>query len=118
MITTSSRPPLIHMLHSADLLSMPTFKFDADYLLKIAQYLQKRINHKKFKQFPGRVKELNYQIDTILELHGIAKSKEKALHEEKGNKTQWPFYRTRLPSKDDNTIYDRLERKSRPATRK
>ena len=111
IITTCILPPEINQRYNRSLLSTPIFRFDADYLLKMANKIYKQIVKGQFKSFSKRKRELILMYNYFMELYGRAKIEEGKNKEKTNGKTSMFFYRTRLPKQDDRTIFNRLERK-------
>jgi len=111
MITSTVCAPDIANLIDPNLLSIPMFRHDAEYILKIANYLLLKIVNRKFRKFPKRVEKLLEDHARLMELYGRAKDKEGQIKDEKGVKTRMPFYRFELPNRVDQSIFKRLERK-------
>ena len=109
---TNIIPPIMQTFNP-HLLSTPYFKFDAEYLHKIAQYLQKRIQNPKYRKFPTTLKDLEKQHKIFMDLYERAKIQEREIEEERFVKAKMPFYRTRLPKQNDGAIFRRLENKAR-----
>lgn len=94
----------------ANLLSTPTFGFSAKKLHEIAEFLKKRINFNEFKKFPATVEKLKQQHQQFMELYERAKIKEREAKGKAFIKANAPFYRPRLIKKDDNRLFERLEK--------
>lgn len=104
----SSMPPLIDMKFTPNLLSTPIFRFDAEYLKKINDWLEKKIHSHEFRNHPGSIKKLKQKQQQFMELYDCAKIREREAEKEAYIKAKSLFYRTRLPKQDDRAIFDRL----------
>jgi hypothetical protein len=102
--------PHIPMKFDRNLLSTPIWRYDAEKIHQLSAMLLKNILGAEFKRFPSTIKKLQQQQQQFMELYERAKTKEREGEEEKTNKTHTPFYRTRLASKADRAIHERLER--------
>jgi hypothetical protein len=110
-MTIITECPPLSMKFDPHLLSRPTFGFTTDYLLKISAFLKKKIDSAEFRKFPATIQKLKQQHQEIMELYEWAKIKEK---ESKGKafiKANAPFYRPRLIKKDDNRLFERLDKR-------
>lgn len=111
MVTTISHMPSITMKFDPHLLSRPTFRFTVDYLHQISAFLQKKIDSPKFRKFPATIQKLKQQQQELMELYERAKIKEEEAKGKAFIKTNAPFYRPRLIKKDDNCLFERLNKR-------
>lgn len=109
MITTISHIPPMPMKFNPHLLSSPIFKYDAEYLLKIADFLKKKVNSSEFHKFPATIVKLKIQHQQFMELYERAKIKEREVKEKAFVKANAPFYRPRLANKNDQRVFERLD---------
>jgi hypothetical protein len=109
IITTKLIPPPISQYFNANILSTPYFRFDADYLLKIAKMIYKKILSSKYRKFPATIHELKKQYTVFMDLYERAKIQERETEKEEFIKARMLFYRTRLSKQDDRSIFRRLE---------
>lgn len=117
-ITTSILPPSIQQDLDLNLLSKPKWRFDAEYLRKIAQWIEKRIDRAEFKRCVKTRNDIYLKYMQFMELYEQAKTKEKESKEKTSRKISWPFYRPRLPNKNDQRIYQRLNDRRKTSERK
>jgi hypothetical protein len=106
-------PPVIEMKFAPKLLSNPIFVFDANYLLKLAEWIEKKLLRPEFRKHINTKNKIYLKYLEFMELYERAKVKER---ENKGKtclKTQGLFYRPRLNKFDDQHLFERLERKIR-----
>jgi hypothetical protein len=113
VFTTKSHPPSIPMRFNPQLLSTPTFGFSAKKLLKIAEFLKKKVNSNEFKKFPATLTKLKQQHQQFMELYERAIIEEKQAKEKKGLKTHWLGYRPRLVNRNDQRLFERLDDRRR-----
>lgn len=111
MKTVTSLPPFILQAFDRKLLSHPIWRFNVEELKKIADWLLEKIQSNQFKKFPNTIVNLRKKHQEFMELYERAKKKEDEVKEEKGNKTQLPFYRLRHSNRDDQRLFEKLERK-------
>lgn len=109
MNTITTIPPLISTRFDAHLLSRPFPRFNAENLLFLAKWIEKRVNSNEFRGFPGSIQTLKDKINHFMELYDQVKSKEKESEGKTFVKAKRPFYRPRLPNKNDQRIYERLD---------
>ncbi len=105
---TTNMPPM-PMRFNPHLLSMPTFGFSTKNLLKIAKFLQKKIDSGEFKKFPKTKERLENKQKHFMELYGRAIIEEEKAKEKKGLKTHWFGYRPRLANRNDQRLFERLD---------
>ena len=111
MISGTYTCPDIDSFFNRILLSTPMFQPDAEYLRQFADWLERKINSREFRKFPGTLKRLMQQHELLMEMYERAKTQEKQKEGEMSFKTQKLFYRIKLPRKDDRDIFERLVRK-------
>lgn len=111
MVTTISHMPPMPMKFDPHLLSRPTFGFTADYLRQISAFLQKKIDSAEFRKFPATIQKLKQQQQELTELYEWAKIKEREAKGKAFIKANAPFYRPRLIKKDDNRLFERLDKR-------
>jgi hypothetical protein len=114
----STQPPMIYQIYSAHLLSLPSIrKFNADYLLKIAQWLEKKILSAEFRNFPNTVLKLKQQQHQFMELYDQVKTKEKESEGKTYVKANFPFYFPKLVDKNDQRIFEELDDRRKTSMR-
>lgn len=111
MISTFSHIPPMPMKFDPNLLSMPTFGFRAEYLYQISDFLQKKIDSAEFRKFPKTLERLKNKQEHFMELYERAKIKEREAKGKAFIKANAPFYRPRLIKKDDNRLFERLDKR-------
>ncbi len=100
--------PYIAIKFSKDLLSTPTFGYDAKYLFQISNFLQKKIDSSEFYKFPATILKLKQIHMKFMEMYERAKIEEGNNKTKTYRKTQWLGYRPRFANKNDQRIFDRL----------
>lgn len=113
METITVQCPPIQIPLNANLLSMPTFGFKAEHLLKIADWIINKTTHGKFNKCPERMDQIHHIYLRFMELYERAKVKEKQNKEEKRCTTAGPFYFPRLGNKNDQRLFERLEHREK-----
>lgn len=113
VFTIISHPPSISARFNSQLLILPTFGFSAKNLLKIAEFLQKKLNSNEFKKFPATLKKLKQQHQQFMEIYERAIIEEKQAKEKTNLKTQWFGYRPRLVNRNDQRLFERLDDRRR-----
>ena len=108
MITTTHFPPL-PITFSRDLLSTPIFRFDAEYLRKIGDWLLEKIDSAKFHKFPSTIVKLKKKHQQFMELYERAKIEEGKTEGKKFIKSKSPFYRPRLSDKNEQRAFEKLD---------
>lgn len=109
MIPTTLHFPPIPMKFDPNLLSTPIFRYDADYLLKIAQWLEEKILSPEFRKMPETVGKLIIKHQQIMELYERAKIEEREAKEKTHLKAQAPFYRPKLSNRNNQRLFERLD---------
>ena len=104
--------PLISIKFNPYLLSVPTFRYDAEYLHRISAFLQKKIDSAEFQKFPTTILKLQKKQSQFKELYGRTKIEEEQAKEKTCIKTQWFGYRPRLPNRNDQRVFDRLDNRA------
>src|SRR5580765_5864203 len=99
MIITQIAPMPIQF--NPHLLSLPTWGFSTKNLIKISDFLQKKIDSAKFNKFPATIKKLKQKQQQFMELYERAKTKERETKEKTCIKTNAPFYRPRFANCND-----------------
>ncbi len=109
-ITTKTiLPPQIHTYFDKNLLSFPVYKFSADELMKIAQFIVLKACSNEFKNLPNTFDKIELKYCEFARLYDEAKGKEA---ESKGKtfvKTSWPFYRPRFGNNANEHLFERLD---------
>ncbi len=101
--------PLIEIKFNKNLLSIPYPGFKAEYILKISNFLEKKISSSEYRKFPNTVGKLTVKHMQLMELYEQAKIKEE---ESKGKtfiQAKMPFYRPRLANRNDQRLFERLD---------
>ena len=114
MKTISVEMPLIYIPLSKDLLShpIPKLKDDSETLWKMYQYIQSRINKKRF----ANCKTLQPLEDKFMELYGRAKTKEIDNEKEDKKSKCGTFYFINMPNQCDRYIFMRLRENIQPTS--
>lgn len=118
MKTITIQCPPIGINFDPFLLCTPIYKFNVENLRQIAEWLQKNILGNKYRKFPNTIGELIIKHQKFIELYEKVKIEEE---ESKGKpylKTNWPFFRSRLPNKNDQRIFERLENRIKTSKRR
>lgn len=100
--------PPIPMKFDHNLLSIPAFGFNSEYLHRISAFIKKKIYSSQFKKFPSTLEKLKQQHQKFMELYELSKIEEEKAKTKTCLKTQWFGYRPRLANKNDQRIFDRL----------
>lgn len=103
-----SDAPLITYKFNKNLLSTPVCGFKVENLLKILQWLEKRIISGKFRKHPHTVLKIREKIKQFMDIYEQAKEKEGLVGEKKSGRAKSIFYRPRLDNRCDQRIYERL----------
>jgi hypothetical protein len=114
MIRVTHYPPPIIQSFNSDLLSTPMIKFrdDADMVLPLAQFLEKKIKSRKHRKFLQTIQRLEKKHQNFMELYERAKTKERDIEKEVFIKAKSVFYRIRLHNQSDESIFRRLRQKN------
>lgn len=105
----STEPPMISQVYSADLLFTPIYIFRADYLFKIAQWIEKKIASAEFRNFPKTRERLKDRLEHFMEFYEQVKIAEKESEGKTNVKANFPFYRPRIDNRNDQSLFERLE---------
>jgi len=100
--------PLIKVNYNPNLLSTPIFIFNAEYLLKIVQWLEKKLLSNEFHKYPATVVKIRLKIKHFMELYERAKDEERQTKEKTFIKANAPFYRPRLSDRNDQRTFEKL----------
>lgn len=92
-----------------NLLSIAIFRYDADYLLKIAQWLEKKLLSAKFRTRPTRQILLMVKLKEFKELYVRAKDAEREAQGKAFIKANAPFYRPRLRNRNAQRAFEELD---------
>lgn len=103
-----NQAPQLPVRFDPNLLSMPTFGFNAKKLHKISEFLQKKINSGEFKKFPKTRERLENKQQHFMELYERALIEEEKVKEKTCLKTQRFGYRPRLANRNDQRLFERL----------
>lgn len=117
METIDVQWPPIKMKLDHKLLSYPFFKFDSNYLLKISEFLLNKMGDISFYKFQRTKNNIYLKHLYFMELYEQAKIKEEECKGKAINKASWPFYRPRLPNKDDQRLFERLDHRANTSQR-
>lgn len=113
METITIQCPPIKMKFSSNLLSTPTWGFDAEYLLQIAQFLVLKACSNKYKKTPKTFDKLETKYCEFLRLYDLAKGKEAESKGKANRKTFQIFYRPRFGNESDEHLFRRLDNRRR-----
>lgn len=102
--------PDFHIKFDPHILSKYTFSFryNSEHLLKIGNFLLKKINRDEFHKFPATVMKFKHQHKKFMELYGRAKIKEREVEGKAFIKANAIFYRPRFANRDDQRLFERL----------
>src|ERR1041385_2951486 len=98
--------PLITITFNPDLLSVPTFGYNADYLYQISVFLQKKIDSAKFRKFSKTLERLKNKQEYFMELYERAKIEEGNNKTKTCCKTKWLGYRPRSANRNDQNLFE------------
>lgn len=107
-MTITTHCPAIKIKFDPNLLSVPTFGYNAEYLYRISAFLQKKIDSSEFSKFPATIEKLKQKQQQFMELYEWAKTQERENETKTHIKTQWIGYRPRLANKNDQRVFERL----------
>jgi hypothetical protein len=116
MTIITSCPPM-PVKFSKDLLSTPTFGYNAEYLRQIGDFLLRKIHSAGLKKHPTRRILLMVKHKEFMELYERAKTQERENKNKTCLKTQWLGYRPRLAKKNDQRVFDRLSDRAETSKR-
>jgi len=105
-------PPLLtHFRH--DLLSMPmtSFYYNPNDLKKIADWIEEKLIDTKYKTHLNTIGTLINKLQEFKEIYGWAQARKGEIEKETDWKAMQLFYRPRLPDKNDQRVFEGLERK-------
>lgn len=117
MITTTIIPPQIGMCFDRKLLLNPMLTYSAENLLKIAEFLHRKLNSTEFNSHIRTKNKLYIKYLEFMELYGRAKIEEGKTKTKTCLKTQWFGYRPRLANKNDQRVFDRLSDRAETSKR-
>lgn len=109
MKTTTILSPEIKQTFNKFLLSLPYFRFDADYIFKIARFIMYQGCGKRFEKTPKTFDKLEQKYCEFMSLYEQAKRKEEECKGKTFIKTQAPFYRPRFGNEADENLFKRLD---------
>lgn len=92
-----------------NLLSIPIFTVNADYMLKITEWLEKKLLSAEFRTRPTRRILLMVKIKELRELYERAKDAEREAEGKTLLKAQAPFYRPRLRNRNAQRAFEELD---------
>jgi len=95
-----------------NLLSMPIFGYNSDYLYEISQFILKKMHFGGSKKHPQKMKQLMNKYNLFMELYERAKTQERENKGKTSLKTQWFGYRPRLANRNDQRIFERLNNRT------
>jgi len=110
--TIITHMPPIPVRFNPHLLSMPSIGFSTKNLLKIAKFLQKKIDSAEFKKFPATLEKLRKQQQQFMELYERTKIEEERAKEKTCLKTQWFGYRPKFANRSDQRLLERLDHRA------
>ena len=111
-------PPLLtHFRH--DLLSMPmtSFYYNPNDLKKIADWIEEKLIDTKYKTHLNTIGTLINKLQEFKEIYGWAQARKGEIEKQTDWKAMQPFYRPRLPNRNDQRVFEGLERKVRTSER-
>lgn len=109
LITTTSICPMIPINFDRNLLSIPIFKFDSEYLLEIAQWLENKLLNREFHKYPSTIVKIRQQIKQFMELYERAKDEEREAEGKTFIKAKEAFYRPRLSNRNGQRAFEELD---------
>lgn len=112
-ISVKDMLPLIPMKFDSNLLSLPSWNYDADKLRQLGDWLEEKILNSKFLKYPDTIEKLTEQHLKFMELYERAKVIERKNKEKTSSRTQMFGYRPRLANKNDQSVFDRLSHRKR-----
>ena len=105
--TTVSCPPVL-MGFNPNLLSMPIFGYNSEYLYEISVFIQKKIDSSEFCKFPKTIENLKNKKEYFMELYERAKTQERENKTKTHIKAKRLGYRPRLANRNDQSLFERL----------
>lgn len=112
MNTKISSAPLIHVIFDSHLLSKPTWGFKSKYLLKISEFLQKKIHSGKFKKNFGATKKLKKKHHEFMEIYERVKVEEGKDKGKKYMQTECFGYTPRFTNRNDQRAFEKLNNRA------
>jgi hypothetical protein len=109
MNTYITQVPDINIKFDRNLLSANTYKFDAEYLLKIAEWLEKKLLSSEYLKYPRTIIKIREQIKHFMELYERSKDEEREAKGKAFIKTKVPFYRPRFANGNEQRLFERLD---------
>lgn len=82
--------------------------YNIETLNHIAKWLEKKISRREFRKYPSTIKKLKEKQQQFVELYEEAKIKEREAENKEFIKAKMPFYRPRLPNRNDQHLFKRL----------
>lgn len=117
MITTTLIPPQISMHFDRNLLLNPIPTYSAENLLKIAEFLHRKLNSTKFNSHIRTKNKLYIKYLEFMELYGRAKIEEGKSKTKTILKTKWLGYRPELANRNDQRLFERLSDREKTSKR-